>query len=95
MSNTCGGCGNIITSCKCAEIELKNLKAEFAYATECQLATLEDYRSRKRVAKTRVERQRQIAARMVRTCYAFDCTRDRRGRPCTRVQKALEGKIDL
>lgn len=45
-----------------------DLLAEFAYATECQLATLEYVKGLTRTPQSALRRQEKIASRMVGTC---------------------------
>jgi hypothetical protein len=78
-----------MNACGCGD--LAPLKREFAYFTECQLAILEEMRSRKTVAKSRLERQRQIAAKMVAACDDFGVEpKDRRNHNCPRLARALK-----
>lgn len=45
-----------------------SLAAAFAYYTEAQLATLEEYEDAKRMSNVRLSRQRDIAWGMVQEC---------------------------
>jgi hypothetical protein len=47
------------------------LETEYAYATECQLATLEGLKSRKSSAKSEIARQEAICSRMLRICRSL------------------------
>lgn len=49
----------------------KYLANEFAYATECNLATLEELQDLKSSSKSRIARQQGICDRMLRTCLSY------------------------
>ena len=63
------------------------LEAQFAYFTECALATVEDLESLKGCAKSRVDRARSIAAKMVGDCAKFGISP---GRSNPRLSDKLE-----
>lgn len=45
------------------------LEDEYAYATECNLATISEMRDIKSTSKSRLERQIRITSRMLSVCY--------------------------
>lgn len=50
------------------------LDQQFAYFTECNLATLEELKDYKSTAKHRIERQKEICDNMVTICKNFKLT---------------------
>lgn len=64
-----------------------DLKQAFAYYTECQLATLEDLKARKRFPKCEIERHQSIADGMVRVCQEHAIIPAGQGHP--RLNKLL------
>jgi len=73
------------------ETREETLEKEFVYATECQLATLEDLRVRKGFPKYELERHESIARQMLAVCKNEKLkTRFPFGRIMSRVQERLE-----
>jgi hypothetical protein len=71
---------------------MDRIEQEYAYATEINLATLEELVSLKSSSKSRVERQRGICLRMLHVCKAVEAHLDFRAHGCRspRVGKLLE-----
>lgn len=62
-----------------------------AWATECQLATLEELKHRKSASKADIKRHASIAAKLVFNCKDLNVPpKGFLGRPCTRLAEYLE-----
>jgi hypothetical protein len=51
---------------------MERIEQEYAYSTECDLATLEELISIKSSSNSRIERQRTICLRMLQVCKAVE-----------------------
>jgi hypothetical protein len=62
-----------------------------AWATECELATLEELKQRKRASKSDIRRHASIAAKLVFNCKDLNVPpKGFCGRTCTRLSEYLE-----
>lgn len=66
------------------------LEEQFAYFTECALATVETFDDRPRFPKYERDRFRSLAANMVQTCKDQKIAPKAGGRPCSRLAEKLE-----
>ncbi len=62
-----------------------------AYYTECQLATVETLRSRKRVSQSELSRHQKIADGMVEHCRVFVGVKDAIRVSAVRLERILTG----
>lgn len=62
-----------------------------AWATECQLASLEELKERKRASKYDIKRHASIASKLVFNCKDLNVPpKGFGGKPCTRLAEYLE-----
>jgi hypothetical protein len=72
------------------EAAARQLAVVPAWLTECQLATLDDLRRRKRSSKAEIRRQIQICAKAVRHCHELGVSPSGLdGRACPRLADLL------
>lgn len=72
------------------ETREEKLEKKFVYFTECQLATLEDLRERKKFPKYELERHESIADKMLEVCRILKLkTEYSYGREAARVKEIL------
>jgi len=72
---------------------VETLLYEYAYATECQMATLSRLCQLKSAAKSERRRQLRIVMRMVRVCKSMGVTSVNL-QQCGRVKRTVNGEID-
>ena len=65
------------------------LAQEFAYYTECNLATLEELKAMKSSSKYRIKRQEDICNQMVNICKCFNVPTNFDGRRMPRLLERL------
>jgi hypothetical protein len=72
---------------------MATLENEYAYATECDLATLGELLSIKSSSQSRCNRQRSICLKMLRVCQEIESKLDlsEYGCKCGRVKDMLKG----
>jgi hypothetical protein len=69
----------------------RKLEAALAWATECELATLERYEGLKSSSQSETERHREICNQLVETCVRLGVRpEDSRGSACPRLKKEIE-----
>jgi hypothetical protein len=80
-----------LTSERTTESALWQVSLVLAWATECQLATLEGLKGRKSASKSDIRRHASIAAKLVFNCKDLNVPpKGFLGRPCPRLAEYLE-----
>ena len=80
-----------LTSERTPESALWQISLVLAWATECQLATLEELKHRKSASKYDIRRHASIAAKLVFNCKDLNVPpKGFLGRPCTRLKEYLD-----
>jgi len=76
----------------------RQLAVVLAWLTECQLATLEELRGKKRAPKGELKRQQEICDRAVQQCAELGLkpgVRGLRGFPCPRLDDGLHAQLAI